>query len=176
MNTRILFPTDFSERSQQALAYALRMTGQGQMEDLWVTLLHVDVPMTALHPEVGAYVDASEHDKIVQSKREKLSAMASKWKEAFPEVTFKDLYVEGPVATKIREVAVEQQIDLIAMGASGLNAIERTIIGSTAVSLSKNSPCPVLIVPEQAEIKTCAHGPLLSANRLDIQRRSPGWQ
>ncbi len=45
-----------------------------------------------------------------------------------------------------KKLAVEFDVDLIMCGTSGLNAVERFIVGSVSESIVRNSPCDVLVV------------------------------
>lgn len=45
-----------------------------------------------------------------------------------------------------KNIPVEYDIDLILLGATGLNAVERVLIGSVSEYVVRNAPCDVLIV------------------------------
>jgi nucleotide-binding universal stress UspA family protein len=57
---------------------------------------------------------------------------------------------EGEPASVIMEVAQEQNADLIVVGARGLTAIQRFLLGSVSSKLSHHAPCSVMIVREEA--------------------------
>ncbi|MDE5412308.1 universal stress protein [Alkalihalobacterium chitinilyticum] len=48
-----------------------------------------------------------------------------------------------------KDIAKTHEIDLIITGATGLNAVERILIGSVSESITRNSKCDVLIVRNQ---------------------------
>jgi nucleotide-binding universal stress UspA family protein len=48
----------------------------------------------------------------------------------------------------ILDVAQEQNADLIVVGARGLNAFERFLLGSVSSKLSHHAPCTLMIVRE----------------------------
>lgn len=52
----------------------------------------------------------------------------------------------GRPAEEIIAVAKQKQADLIVMGAKGLGAVGRFILGSVSTSVAQNSPCSVLVV------------------------------
>ncbi len=161
MRQKILFPTDFSEASERALRYALQLyEGVIEKEGLVVLVLHVDVPITTMHPEVGAYVSAADTERNVATKKTRLADLISKLTKNYANVSFEEKFVVGPIHPTIREIAMEAHVDLIAMGASGLGPLERTILGSTAVALCKKAPCPVLVVPEHALLRVPRRGVL----------------
>ncbi|MGK9043472.1 universal stress protein [Mammaliicoccus vitulinus] len=45
-----------------------------------------------------------------------------------------------------KKLAIEFDVDLIMCGTSGLNAVERFIVGSVSESIVRNSPCDVLVI------------------------------
>lgn len=47
-----------------------------------------------------------------------------------------------------KDIAKEQQVDLIICGATGLNAVERFLIGSVSESITRYASCDVLVVRE----------------------------
>lgn len=48
-----------------------------------------------------------------------------------------------------KEIAKKHNIDLIVCGATGMNAVERFLIGSVSEHITRYSPCDVLIVRTQ---------------------------
>ena len=160
MKKKILFPTDFSDRAERAVGYVLQLfEKQTEMHGLKAIFLHVNMPITAIHPEVGVYVDtAVQAGENVQIKKRKLSDLISKWSKEYPLVSFEEMFIDGPVAPTIREVAADARVDLIAMGASGLGPIERSVLGSTSTAICHTSPCPVIVVPEGATARVPKRG------------------
>ncbi len=149
---KILFPTDFSAKSKRALRYALQLfQREGIDHDLDVTILHVDNPSPVVHPEVGGYTAvATIISESLKEKQDRLTVITQEWQRIYPKVKFHELVRSGPIVPLIREVAEEAKVELIAVGASGYGPVERAILGSTAVGLSRHAPCPVLVVPEGA--------------------------
>jgi nucleotide-binding universal stress UspA family protein len=52
----------------------------------------------------------------------------------------------GRPADEIIAVAKQKQADLIVMGAKGLGAVGRFILGSVSTRVAQQSPCSVLVV------------------------------
>src|SRR5690625_1675489 len=52
----------------------------------------------------------------------------------------------SPKVAIAKEIAPEEEADLIIVGATGLNAVERFLIGSVSESIVRYSKCDVLIV------------------------------
>jgi len=156
MKKKILFPTDFSENADQAVRYVLQLYAKHTEEfGLQAVFVHVDTPASTIQPDAGVYVSrATMTEGGTRIKKQKLSSITSKWNKEFPLVSFQEILETGAIAPTIREVATDAKADLIAMGASGLGPIGRAILGSTAGSLSQKAPCPVLIIPQGASLRT----------------------
>ena len=52
----------------------------------------------------------------------------------------------APKTTIARNYPQDHHIDLIMIGATGLNAVERLLIGSVTEFVTRNAPCDVLVV------------------------------
>jgi nucleotide-binding universal stress UspA family protein len=100
-----------------------------------------------------AYYDRRNFDEMPPFVGDKLEAEArgalNKAKAAFDA---KGIQVETVLATGlvpanliIRE-AQEGKFDRIIMGATGMNALERVMMGSTAAKVAAHAPCEVTIV------------------------------
>ncbi|CEG28201.1 universal stress protein [Bacillus sp. B-jedd] len=50
-----------------------------------------------------------------------------------------------------KDIAKDHNIDLIVCGATGLNAVERFLIGSVSEHITRHAPCDVLIVRSEKE-------------------------
>jgi nucleotide-binding universal stress UspA family protein len=52
----------------------------------------------------------------------------------------------APKAVIAKDIPEDQKIDLIVIGATGLNAVERLLIGSVTEYVTRTAPCDVLVV------------------------------
>lgn len=52
----------------------------------------------------------------------------------------------SPKTTISKEIAIEHEVDLIVCGATGLNAIERVLIGSVSQHILRYAKCDVIVV------------------------------
>jgi nucleotide-binding universal stress UspA family protein len=145
----IVVATDFSESSLAALetAYDLALLG-GRT----VYLVHVmepylvtGDPTAMLHPSV---------EKTYQEARERLDALIPE--DWFDEEQAKTLVVKSSVLTAsspaqaVSRFAQGKNADLIIVGTHGRKGLTRMLMGSTAESLLRRSPCPVLVVKHKA--------------------------
>jgi nucleotide-binding universal stress UspA family protein len=67
-------------------------------------------------------------------------------------IEVEELVVHGEAASEIVRVAGERHVDLIVISSHGRTGLGRIIFGSTAESVVRHAPCPVLVVkPPQQE-------------------------
>jgi len=129
--TRVLYCTDFSKNSEQALNYAISATAEYDAE---LTLLHVleEVPSPAKSDEVIAAVTA-RLDKLIPPGRRK-------------NLKIKTAARIGKPYQQIIQFALEAQIDMVTMGVRGRGALDLAVFGSTTYRVMQLGPCPVLAV------------------------------
>jgi nucleotide-binding universal stress UspA family protein len=53
---------------------------------------------------------------------------------------------EGPPASVIERLAIEREVDMIAMGTHGRSGLRELVLGSVARRVVHRAPCPVLTV------------------------------
>jgi nucleotide-binding universal stress UspA family protein len=130
---RILFCTDFSENSALALNYAISATEEYDAE---LTLLHVVEDSQNQAKSEEAIAKASEQlDKLIPRERSK--TLKTKTKTAVR---------IGKPYQQIIQLALEAQIDLVAMGVRGRGALDLAVFGSTTYRVLQLGPCPVLAI------------------------------
>ena len=135
---KILVATDGSAHSMKAVARALELA---EKQGAQVTLMSV------------AYYDRRNFDEMPPFVSDKLEAEAQgaldKAKAAFDA---KGIQVETVLATGlvpanlIIRKAQDGKFDRIILGATGMNALERIMMGSTAAKVAAHAPCEVTIV------------------------------
>ena len=138
----ILFPTDFSEGSSQALQYAVDMAKRYGAK-LYVIHVIYDIAKAT-----GWYVPHVSMDEMYKDIQEG----AKKELERFGVEELSGVKdVERSVMTgvpheEIINFASTNKIDLIIMGTHGRKGIDRILFGSTAAQVVRYAPCPVLTV------------------------------
>ena len=60
----------------------------------------------------------------------------------------------GAAAKTILEFAEEERVDLIILGRQGRGAFSRWLLGNVAGKVACKAPCPVLIVPSSAVVRS----------------------
>ncbi len=133
---KILVPTDFSEKSLQALEETIVFAEKSSA----VHVIHVLRPLEATEPGV---VWESVTDEKRKANVEKLFA------EKFGGSKYEGLnfVIEmGDPTAEIIDYAEKQQIDLIVMPSRGRTGISRFFMGSIAERVIRFAHCPVLVL------------------------------
>jgi nucleotide-binding universal stress UspA family protein len=150
MNVRsILLPTDFSECAAYAVPAAAalaRLTGAR------IVCLHVIepiVPTVGWTPVAEPLPVADISDRLEDSAARELPKIAHAPEFAGLEV--EDVIVHGEAASEIVRVARERAADLIVISSHGRTGWGRILFGSTAESVVRHAPCPVLVVKPPRE-------------------------
>jgi nucleotide-binding universal stress UspA family protein len=133
----ILFPTDFSERSEYAFRLACSLARD---HDARLILLHIiPPPQTVAYeamPVLPAYPPG--YRKELEEKLRGLKPPA--------EVQVEYRLEEGYAATEIVRIAAEIHCDMIVMGTHGRSGLGRLLLGSVAEEVLRKASCPVLTV------------------------------
>jgi nucleotide-binding universal stress UspA family protein len=131
----ILFPTDFSDRAEQAFPLACSLARD---HGAALVILYVDPPPTS-HGEVVARRQGNGyHEQLWQQLR------AYQAKDLSGGV--RHVLEDGEPAEGILRVARDANADLIVMGTHGRSALQRLLMGSVAVKVVREAPCPVVTV------------------------------
>ena len=133
---RITLATDGSDASAKALEFVLtnfqpdHLTGKGGRVPIHVSVIHV-MPFLK-YPELKE----AGYKLIEQSVRELTKAG----------FTAEAICQLGKPAEEIMKVASKHHADLIVMGAKGLGAIARFLLGSVSTRVTQYATCSVLVV------------------------------
>ena len=133
---RITLATDGSDASAKALAFVLRKfqpdrsTGKGGRAPIHVSVVHVMPPIK--YPGLKE----ANNTLIEQSVRKLIKAG----------FTAEPVCQLGKPVEEIIKVAAAQHADLIVMGAQGLGAIARFLLGSVSTRVVQHAHCAVLVV------------------------------
>ncbi|MFJ7637555.1 universal stress protein [Peribacillus sp. NPDC097264] len=136
----ILVAVDGSEEAEWALKKAIYLA---KLSNATLVLAHI--VDTRNFPTIEAYDmtirDRSETFANDLLEKYKTEAVASGITNVITEVEYGSPKVKIP-----RDLAKKHTIDLIVCGATGLNAVERFLIGSVSEGIVRHSNCDVIIV------------------------------
>lgn len=141
---RILFPTDFSEFSAQALRHALALTLKFKAR---LKIVHV-IPQV-MQPGESLY--ATSPWVLTPGMRQEVEEEMKKFLAPVREARI-DHEIEISEGDPWREIVVaaeEMPADLVVMGTHGRSGVERLVLGSVAEKLIRRLPCPVLTVSHE---------------------------
>lgn len=133
---KILCPTDFSDASQNGIAYAAKLAKVINGE---LTLLHVHSSIEFVPPESGK--DLASITQQLESQSDEINRTFHVPCNAIVETTLRKL------SSVIHDLS--GQYDLIVMGSNGPDNVYQFMTGTNAYNAAVKAKVPVLIVPEK---------------------------
>jgi len=147
---RITLATDGSSASAKALAFVLtkfqpdRSTGKGRRVPIHVSVIHVMARRPLAPITITSMIPWNKYPKLKDAGRRLVEPSVRKLIKAG--FTAEPVCQLGNPAEKIMKVASKQHADLIVMGAKGLGAIDRFLLGSVSTRVVQHANCSVLVV------------------------------
>lgn len=135
-----LVPVDFSDNSLQALDVALVLASPRVDR---ITVIHVIETHYDFATQVALFTE--QQSKEGRKKGKELLA-----KHAHAQVGLRFKLEEGNPAIQISQLASKEKVNLIVMGTQGASGVTKSLIGTVAVSVIREAPCPVLVIPATA--------------------------
>lgn len=137
----IISAVDGSENSRKSFHRALQIAKAVETKLILVSIVDTSKSSSGIRYGID----------IVEEEMKEISAKLNDFvKEAEEEYNFTDIEVlvqQGyPKSTLVGTIIPHYNADLIVMGASGYNAIERVLIGSISEFVTRNADCDVLVV------------------------------
>lgn len=144
----IAVPTDFSELSKVAIAYALGLAKRIEARVIIVSVISGEASSEAL-----ASWKMFEQ-KMLKAAQEDGDRLLKEFKseKGNVEVWYRSI-LGFPVVDKIEEFVVKNKVDLIVMGSKGASGLKKIMMGSNAAAVINNSSVPVIVVPEEARFR-----------------------
>ncbi len=142
---KLLVATDFSSHSGLALQYGLSLAQEYQSE---LHLVHVITGAKSTEAEISWTSEDTEGPYHAAARRlhESIPAEVHLWSNVTHAVR------EGKAHREIVAYAVEQDVDLICIGAHGQEFTLGTLFGTNTDRVLRQAPCPVLVTrPVQSE-------------------------
>jgi universal stress protein A len=151
---QIMAPTDFSEGSKQAIAYAYELA---QAIGAKLVLLHV---IEELPSYIGFVLPGGAAMILEDLGRQACLDLAEVLPEAkAAEVEVTRRVVEGSPPHKILEVAAAEKIDLIVIATHGCTGFSHLFMGSVAEKVVRAAPCPVITIRPVPAKAPSGHAP-----------------
>src|SRR5688572_15604499 len=142
MFKKILIAIDGSQPAVAAIEAGVELAGQ---LDAKVVLLHVVDVSAAFLPEVGI----TDRERLADLHRVGEGVLTHAIARVPASVKAERLLVEGEPADAIITAAREWSADAIVLGSDSRGRLAHFLLGSTADSVIRRAPCPVLTVRPQ---------------------------
>jgi len=137
--TNVLLATDFSLGSENALRYALNLA---RRFGATLYLVHVVTP-DPLHPANSAAARRQIEEAWREGRQFTTRLIVS---GDLKDVEDKLFVVGGDLWPSLAEIVRDKKIDLVVIGTRGGGGLIKMLLGSTAETIFRQSPCPVLTV------------------------------
>ncbi len=140
---KVVIPTDFSESSKNAIAYAMRLFEE---KNAVLRLVH------AYHPISGDINGISMIDPHLElQKRDQLKTLLEDLKQSHSyndDSPFIDeQFRVGYAGDEIIKMSKNEDVDMIVMGSTGKGGTMKKWFGSVSLEVAKRAECPVLVIP-----------------------------
>ncbi|WP_010623085.1 universal stress protein [Paucilactobacillus suebicus] len=148
----ILVGIDGSKQSEMALDKGIIAAMQNDAKLILLSVVNGErYPNTST---VGyGFIDRSVYDTAVNEMKKKLV----EFKEKAESAGVKDVETEVKIGNAKLELGTDypkaHDVDLIVVGATGLNVIGRMIVGSTSTYIIREAPCDVMVVKTDSDNK-----------------------
>lgn len=147
----IIVPIDFSEQSRIALSQTFNLA---RMSNADITLLHViDEATFTSFLHVFSF-NENQEDVFRLGVQTKLNEIANECK-AKSGIEVKTRIEKGKIYEVVSSVAEEMNAAFIVMGTSGETTLKKKFIGSNAVRVISDSPCPVITIKGKEHHSGC---------------------
>lgn len=142
---KILVGIDGSKQSDMAFGKAVEIALRNNAQLFLLSVINGErYPSTG--PNGYGFVDHSIYESAVTEMKKRLGEYQEKAKKA----GVKDVSIDVEIGNAKLELAEHypntHDIDLIVIGATGLNVVGRIIVGSTAAYTIREAPCDVTVV------------------------------
>ncbi len=155
MFNKILVCLDGSTLAEQIIPYAIEQALHFNSEVVLFQAINVPTTMMATPPVMapGEAFPATPRPEVIKQLESEAQAYLGNWAERIREKGVKASCVtqEGAPANAIINYAAESDISLIAMATHGRGGLSRTIMGSVADEVIRNSNTPILVISPSEE-------------------------
>ncbi len=145
---KILVPLDFSACSDNALENAILIADRMHME---LILLHSYLIPVAMVEHAPGYL-TQEIEYSEKSSKEQFGHMLARFPK-LEKMNFQKHIVAGPLLDAVRNIQKKEDLAFVVMGTHGASGLNRVLLGSNAYNVMKNVNCPVIALPEGANLK-----------------------
>lgn len=138
--SKIMIAVDLSSYSAGVVAAGVELARSTKAPVVLLTILDKTAELMP-HVEAGASPDE------LTSRIHEVAASMEVYKNTYPDVDMTINAILGTPNQDILEQVEELEITTLVMGTHGRTGLDHLLIGSTAESVIRHSPVPVLVVP-----------------------------
>ncbi|MFM2369205.1 MAG: hypothetical protein RL619_1505 [Bacteroidota bacterium] len=146
---KILFPTDFSDVSNNAFIYALKLAESINAE---IITLHVYQLPQANYINISEYLhevyDVTELSNFENYKDEVPILRSIAEKNNLEHIKISHVLILGNLIHEIKKITKEETIDFVVMGTKGATGLKETFLGTVATKVMNDVKTVVLAIPE----------------------------
>ncbi|WP_461086265.1 universal stress protein [Spirosoma flavus] len=146
---RILVPVDLDHTSPDIINLVIAMSQRHKAE---IRLLYVINPEHYTFATDDSLMVSMPHDEVLKTETQRLQQWADETLSD-QSIPFSVECRIGPITDRITEAATDFGADLIVMGTHGSTGLLQYVMGSEAYHVVNQALCPVLTVPEQANVR-----------------------
>jgi len=151
---KILFPTDFSDVSQNAFIYALKLAEVLNAEIITLHVYAVDSPQ---------FIDISAYLQKIYGRKELRDF--ENYKDEIPvlrsiaeannlsHVPIKNVLIQGNLIAEILKFSKNEQIDIIVTGTKGITQLRQIFFGTTTTKIMDEAQTSVLAIPGKCQFQ-----------------------
>lgn len=145
MFKKILIPVDGSEKSLEALKFAVNLQNAFDSELLILTVFRhhslLEASMSMVRPE-----EPEVMDDIMREHATTVAEGCKKSAQEFGSTQVRAFVKNGPPARTIVGFAKNKEVDLIVLGSRGHGDLEGFLLGSVSHKVTSLAKCPVMVV------------------------------
>lgn len=140
---KILYPTDFSESSLEALKYAISFARDSKARLILMHVVNEKMFSEGLSLARVSAPEALREELQAEAERQLKSLIPAQERQG---LSWEQVILSGLPFLEIIRYAQANDIDLIVIGTHGHTGVEHIIFGSTAEKVVRKAHCPVLSV------------------------------
>lgn len=142
---KILFPTDFSIDSANALNYAINIAGAINSE---IAIFH-----SYLNPALSTDIPVIEYEEQVKNTEteihQRLADLIEYGYKVNPSIKLDYIISHGDFTQQIECIVKEKSIDLILMSTQGVHSLRTFLFGTNTATVIEKTLCPVMVIPQK---------------------------
>lgn len=146
---QIIVPIDFSENSKNALKNAIIMARKLDMGLLLMHALQLPAGFTHAGMQAGNYKSLQLERDCTHKKLKRLMKDVAKGRKG---INFQSIVTFGHLSHGLKYIEKYNEVAMVVMSSSGKNGYISAITGTNSYDVTKSLNCPVIVLPQNANI------------------------